>query len=129
MCLQFTFTVLQGTRSSLNTFKISSRIPRKSSDSGLESDCNKLNMCTPAASEREYHHTAPPRATRSRVLAILADRTYGEDSSEPAYWVGSTAPQYGAFRHAILEDLTHPAPPPPMHVKNYTFKKNCRSYK
>lgn len=100
-------------------FRIPSQIPRKSLDYGLDFECNNLSMCTPGASVREYYHTAPPRAPRSRVLTILADRTRVE-AVQSLRAVGhsqrrSTArfgPNSWRFKPFI-----------PLHVKNYLFKK------
>jgi len=78
MCLQnfclFPFTALIGTRSSPNTFGYRVRFQGNPQSPDLDFDRNNLSMCTPAASVREYYQTALPRAPRSRVLAILADR-------------------------------------------------------
>jgi len=102
-------------------FKLPSQIPRKSSDSGLDFDRNKLSMCTPAASVREYYQTALPRAPRSRVLTILADRTRVEsvqslraDGPQQRRSTARFGPNSWRFETSI-----------PFHVKHYLFKKMC----
>jgi len=101
-------------------FRIPSQIPRKSSDSGLDFDCNKLSMCTPTASVREYYHTAPPRAPRSRVLTILADRT----TVEPVQSLRAGGPpqRRSTARHGPNSWRFKPSLP--LHVKIICLKKN-----
>jgi len=100
-------------------FRIPSQIPRKSSDTGLDFDCNNLSMCTPAASVREYYHTAPPRAPRSRVLTILADR----NTVEPVQSLRAGGPPQRLSTARFGPNSWRFEPSIPLRVKNHLFKK------